>query len=318
MKTFTKYLGAACVLGLGLVSTGAMAQEKIKIGVSIPAATHGWAGGLNWHAEQAEKRIEATYPNIDVIVVSANGASEQANDLEDLVSVQNIDALVVLPFESDPLTVPVQQVKEAGKFVTVVDRGLSLPGIEDVYVAGNNPELGRVSGEYIRKRLDDEGKIVILRGIPTTVDTERVDAFIESIEGSNIEVLDMKHANWNRDDGYEVMQDFLSRFPEIDAVWAQDDDIALGVIEAVKQADRTDEMFIVGGAGMKDIIKRVMDGDELTPIDVLYPPAMIATAMELTALKFTSSIPVEGRYILGATVVTEENAKNFYFPDSPF
>ncbi|WP_412777187.1 ABC transporter substrate-binding protein [Thalassospira lucentensis] len=320
MKTFAKYLGAACVLGLGLglVSTGAMAQEKIKIGVSIPAATHGWAGGLNWHAEQAEKRIEATYPNIDVIVVSANGATEQANDLEDLVSVQNIDALVVLPFESDPLTVPVQQVKEAGKFVTVVDRGLSLPGIEDVYVAGNNPELGRVSGEYIRKRLDDEGKIVILRGIPTTVDTERVDAFIESIEGSNIEVLDMKHANWNRDDGYEVMQDFLSRFPQIDAVWAQDDDIALGVIEAVKQADRTDEMFIVGGAGMKDIIKRVMDGDKLTPIDVLYPPAMIATAMELTALKFTSSIPVEGRYILGATVITQENAKNFYFPDSPF
>lgn len=318
MKRFAKYLGAACALSLSLASFGAMAQEKVKIGVSIPAATHGWAGGLNWHAEQAEKRIEATYPNIDVIVVSANGATEQANDLEDLVSVQNIDALVVLPFESDPLTVPVQQVKKAGKFVTVVDRGLSLPGIEDVYVAGNNPQLGRVSGEYIRERLNDEGKIVVLRGIPTTVDTERVDAFVASLEGSNIEVLDMKHANWNRDDGYEVMQDFLSRFPEIDAVWAQDDDIALGVIEAVKQADRTDEMFIVGGAGMKDIIKRVMDGDKLTPIDVLYPPAMIATAMELTALKFTSGVPVEGRYILGATVVTQENAKNFYFPDSPF
>lgn len=318
MKRFAKYLGAACALSLSLASFGAMAQEKVKIGVSIPAATHGWAGGLNWHAEQAEKRIEATYPNIDVIVVSANGATEQANDLEDLVSVQNIDALVVLPFESDPLTVPVQQVKKAGKFVTVVDRGLSLPGIEDVYVAGNNPQLGRVSGEYIRERLNDEGKIVVLRGIPTTVDTERVDAFVESLEGSNIEVLDMKHANWNRDDGYEVMQDFLSRFPEIDAVWAQDDDIALGVIEAVKQADRTDEMFIVGGAGMKDIIKRVMDGDKLTPIDVLYPPAMIATAMELTALKFTSGVPVEGRYILGATVVTQENAENFYFPDSPF
>ena len=318
MKTFTKYLGAACVLGLGLVSTGAFAQEKIKIGVLIPAATHGWAGGLNWHAEQAEKRIEATHPNIDVIVVTANGASEQANDLEDLVSVQDIDALVVLPFESDPLTVPVQQVKQAGKFVTVVDRGLSLPGIEDVYVAGNNPQLGRVSGEYIRERLNDEGKIVVLRGIPTTIDTERVDAFVEALEGSKIEILDMKHANWNRDDGYEVMQDFLSRFPEIDAVWAQDDDIALGVIEAVKQADRTDELFIVGGAGMKDIIKRVMEGDDLTPIDVLYPPAMIATAMDITAMKFTSNAPVEGRYILGATVVTQENAENFYFPDSPF
>lgn len=300
MKTFAKFLGAACVVGLGLASTlastTALAQEKIKIGVSIPAATHGWAGGLNYHAEQAEKRLEATYPNLDIIVVTANGAGEQANDLEDLVSVQNIDALVVLPFESDPLTVPVQQVKEAGKFVTVVDRGLSLPGIEDVYVAGNNPELGRVSGEYIKGRLDGKGKIVILRGIPTVIDEERVEGFMTEIEGSDIEVLDMKHANWNRDDGYEVMQDFLSRFPEIDAVWAQDDDIALGVIEAVKQADRTDEMFIVGGAGMKDIIKRVMDGDELTPIDVLYPPSMIATAMDITAMKFVSNAAVEGRY----------------------
>ncbi|MBC04917.1 ABC transporter substrate-binding protein [Thalassospira sp.] len=318
MKTFTKFLGIACAFGLGVAASGAIAQEKIKIGVSIPAATHGWAGGLNWHAEQAEKRLEATYSNIDVIVVTANGASEQANDLEDLLSVQNIDALVVLPFESDPLTVPVQQVKEAGKFVTVVDRGLSIPGIEDVYVAGNNPELGRVAGEYMRERLNDAGKIVVLRGIPTTVDTERVDAFVETLEGSDIEILDMKHANWNRDDGYEVMQDFLSRFPEINAVWAQDDDIALGVIEAVKQAERTDEMFIVGGGGMKDIIKRVMDGDELTPIDVLYPPAMIATAMDITAMKFTSNAPVEGRYILGATKVTPENAENFYFPDSPF
>ncbi|WP_339861805.1 ABC transporter substrate-binding protein [Thalassospira alkalitolerans] len=318
MKTFTKFLGAACVMGLGLASGSAMAQEKIKIGVSIPAATHGWAGGLNYHAAEAEKRIEAAYPNIDVIIATAKGATEQANDLEDLVSVQNIDALVVLPFESDPLTVPVQQVKQAGKFVTVVDRGLSLPGIEDVYVAGNNPELGRVSGEYIKKRLDGKGKIVILRGIPTVVDEERVEGFLKEIEGSDIEVLDMKHANWNRDDGYEVMQDFLSRFPKIDAVWAQDDDITLGVIEAIKQADRTDEMFIVGGAGMKDIIKRVMDGDKLTPIDVLYPPSMIATAMDITVLKFVSNGAVEGRYILGATVVTEENAKNFYFPDSPF
>lgn len=322
MKTFTKFLGAACIVGLGLASTlastTALAQEKIKIGVSIPAATHGWAGGLNYHAEQAEKRLEATYPNLDIIVVTAKGAGEQANDLEDLVSVQNIDALVVLPFESDPLTVPVQQVKEAGKFVTVVDRGLSLPGIEDVYVAGNNPELGRVSGEYIKKRLDGKGKIVILRGIPTVIDEERVEGFMKAIEGTDIEVLDMKHANWNRDDGYEVMQDFLSRFPEIDAVWAQDDDIALGVIEAVKQAERTDEMFIVGGAGMKDIIKRVMEGDDLTPIDVLYPPSMIATAMDITAMKFVSNAAVEGRYILSATVVTEENAENFYFPDSPF
>ncbi|EHA14285.1 ABC transporter substrate-binding protein [Halomonas sp. HAL1] len=307
---------AALTSAIGL-SSAAVAQE-VTIGVSIPAATHGWTGGVNYHAEEAKKRLEELYPDIEITISTAGTAGEQANDLEDLVSLRNIDALVVLPFESGPLTDPVRRVKESGVFVTVVDRGLTEEGIQDLYVAGNNHELGRVSGEYIRERLDDQGDIVVLRGIPTVIDDERVQGFQEAIEGSEVNILDMQHANWNRDDGFEVMQDYLSRFDNIDAVWAQDDDIALGVIEAVRQADREDELFIVGGAGMKDIIKRVMDGDELVPVDVLYPPAMIATAMDLTVQHFVSNGPVLGEYILGSPLITQENAEQYYFPDSPF
>ena len=300
-------------------SAPAMAQDDtVTIGVSIPAATHGWAGGLNWHAAQAQSRLQAQYDNIEIVLVTADGPAQQANDLEDLVSIHNIDALVVLPFESEPLTDPVRRVKESGVFVTVVDRGLSQDGIEDVYVAGNNPELGRVSGEYFLTRLGEGDNIVILRGIPTVIDDERFNAFIETIEGSGINVLDNKHANWNRDDGFEVMQDFLSRFPDIDGVWAQDDDIALGVIEAIRQADRVDEMFVVGGAGMKEVIQMVMQGSELIPVNVLYPPAMIATAMDVAVAHFTSNGPVTGEYILGAPLITPENAEQYYFPDSPF
>ncbi|MGP5326896.1 ABC transporter substrate-binding protein [Vreelandella titanicae] len=312
----------ACVTTAALTSaiglSGAAVAQEYTIGVSIPAATHGWTGGVNYHAEEAKKRLEALYPDIEITISTAGTAGEQANDLEDLVSLRNIDALVVLPFESGPLTDPVRRVKESGVFVTVVDRGLNQEGIEDLYVAGNNHELGRVSGEYIRERLDGEGDIVVLRGIPTVIDDERVQGFQEAIEGSEVNILDMQHANWNRDDGFEVMQDYLSRFDNIDAVWAQDDDIALGVIEAVRQADREDELFIVGGAGMKDIIKRVMDGDELVPVDVLYPPAMIATAMDLTVQHFVSNGPVLGEYILGSPLITQENAEQYYFPDSPF
>ncbi|AJY49360.1 MULTISPECIES: ABC transporter substrate-binding protein [Halomonadaceae] len=312
----------ACVTTAALTSaiglSGAAVAQEYTIGVSIPAATHGWTGGVNYHAEEAKKRLEELYPDIEITISTAGTAGEQANDLEDLVSLRNIDALVVLPFESGPLTDPVRRVKESGVFVTVVDRGLTEEGIQDLYVAGNNHELGRVSGEYIRERLDDEGDIVVLRGIPTVIDDERVQGFQEAIEGSNVNILDMQHANWNRDDGFEVMQDYLSRFDNIDAVWAQDDDIALGVIEAVRQADREDELFIVGGAGMKDIIKRVMEGDELVPVDVLYPPAMIATAMDLTVQHFVSNGPVLGEYILGSPLITEENAEQYYFPDSPF
>lgn len=311
-------LGAMAVGGAMLLSGAAMAQEKIKIGVSIPTPTHAWASGMNWHAEQAEKRIEATYPNIDIILINSPSPADQASALEDLVSVHKIDALVILPFESEPLTVPVRNVKKSGAFITVVDRGLSQPGIEDIYVAGDNPMLGRVSGEYFKTRLGKGDNIVILRGIPTTIDTERYDAFLAEIEGSGINVLDQKHANWNRDDGFEVMQDFLSRFPDIDGVWAQDDDIAIGVVKALKAAGRDKNIFVVGGAGMKETIKAIMDGETLIPIDVLYPPAMIATAMDLTVARFVSNGPVAGRYILGSTVITKENAASFYFPDSPF
>lgn len=310
-------------IALGLLATSALvgtavAQDKIKIGVSIPAATHGFMGGLNWHAAEAEKRLEAANPNIDLIIVTADGPADQASDLEDLVSVHKIDALVVLPFESEPLTEPVRAVKQSGAFITVVDRGLTDPSIQDVYVSGNNTEMGEVSAEYMMSRLGEGDNIVILRGIPTVLDTERFDAFMGKIEGSGINVLDNKFANWNRDDGFEVMQDFLSRFPDIDGVWAQDDDITLGVVEAIKQAGREGEMFVVGGAGMKEIVKGVMDGDPLVPVDVLYPPAQIATAMDVTVNHFVSNGPVGGTYILGSPLITQENAASFYFPDSPF
>lgn len=312
--TPVRILLALCLLGIG---NGTIAQT-VTIGVSIPSATHGWAGGLNFHAEQSKARLEASNPNLKIVLVTANSASEQANDLEDLVAIHNIDALVILPFESAPLTGPVRNVKRRGVFVTVVDRGLSEEGIADIYVAGNNAEMGRVSAEYIKEALNNTGDIVVLRGIPTVIDTQRFDGFMAELEGSNINVLDHKHANWNRDDGFSVMQDFLARFPNIDAVWAQDDDIAIGVIQAVRQARRQDDLFIVGGGGMKDMVRRVMDGDALTPVDVLYPPAMIETAMELTALKFTSQIPVSGNYILGSPLIDKDNAADYYFPDSPF
>lgn len=292
--------------------------DPIVIGVSIPAATHGWTGGVNYHAQRTIDLLSARLPNITYVLATAGSAGEQANDLEDLVQIHDIDALVILPFESDPLTDPVRAVKEQGVFVTVVDRGLVEEGIEDVYVAGNNPEMGRVSAEYMIEALGGSGDIVVLRGIPTVIDDQRFEAFMAEIEGTDINVLDWEYANWNRDDGFEVMQDFLARFDRIDAVWAQDDDIALGVIEAANEVNRTDEMFIVGGAGMKEIIQRVMEGDRLVPVNVLYPPAMISTAIEVTTMHFAGNAPTLGEYILASPLITQENAEQYYFPDSPF
>ncbi len=75
----------------------------------------------------------------------------------------------------------------------------------------------------------------------------------------------MQHGNWNRDDAFTVMQDFLSKYPKIDAVWASDDDMAVGVLEAIAQAGRENEMWIIGGAGMKEMVKRIMDKRPTAP-----------------------------------------------------
>jgi ribose transport system substrate-binding protein len=309
----------AAVVGAALSAGPVAAQDETRvIGVAIPSATHGFMGGLNFHAQEAIARLEETYPQLEFVLSTAGDAGKMVNDIEDMVATRNIDALVVLPFESEPLTSPVQAVKEQGIWVTVVDRGLSVPGIEDLYVAGDNPGFGRVAGEYFAENLEQGDNIVVLRGIPTTLDNERVEAFQAAIEGSGINVLDMQHGNWNRDDAFNVMQDFLSKYDDIDAVWAADDDMTIGVMEAISQAGREDEMWIVGGAGMKEIIKRVMDGDPMLPVDVTYPPAQIATAIELTALGQVSDTPVSGRFIIGSQIITPENAENFYFPDSPF
>ncbi len=302
-----------------LTLAAASAQdETVTIGVSIPAATHGWTGGVNFWAEQAAAQLSETYPNLEFVVATASDPGEQANDLQDLLAINQIDALVILPFESDPLTQPVAQVKEQGVFVTVVDRGLADPSIQDLYVAGDNTAFGRVAGEYFVESMPEGGNIVILRGLPTVIDNQRFDAFNAAIADSGITVLDSQYGNWNRDDAFTVTQDMLTKFPEIDAIWASDDDMAEGVLAAAEGAGRTEGLFIVGGAGKKEVIQRVMNGDTLIPVDVTYPPSMIATAMEVTALQYTSGVPIVGEYLLESELVTPENAESFYYPDSPF
>ncbi|CDZ56483.1 substrate-binding domain-containing protein [Neorhizobium galegae] len=311
-------LGLA-VASLALFAGTAFAQDKkVTIGVSIPAADHGWTAGVVFHAERVAKLLMKEHPGLNVIVKTSPDAASQANAVQDL-AVQGLDALVILPSDPDPLVNAIQQVKDKGTFVALVDRAPSVNDstIRDLYVAGNNPALGQVAGEYIKKTTPD-AQVVVIRGLPIPIDQQRQDGFDKGIAGSKVKILDRQFGNWSRDDAFKVMQDFLTKYPKIDVVWCQDDDMAVGVLEAISQAKRTDIKYVVGGAGSKDMVKKVMDGDKMIPVDVLYPPAMVATAMELTAGNFYDKVPVSGTYILDATLVTKDNAKNFYFPDSPF
>jgi ribose transport system substrate-binding protein len=295
---------------------GAASAKDLTIAVSIPAADHGWTGGVVFHAERTAKLLEAEHPGLKLIVKTSPDGASQANALEDLVT-QGIDALVVLPHNPDELTASIKEVKSKGVFVTIVDRALSDTSFQDLYVGGNNPALGAAAGNYIKEHSPD-AQVVVIRGLPIPIDQMRQDGFDKAIAGSNVKVLEKQFGNWSRDDAFKVMQDYLTKYPKIDVAWVQDDDMAVGVLEAIKQANRTDIQYVIAGAGMKEMVKKVMDGDKMIPVDVAYPPSMVGTAMELTVAGLLDQVPIRGSYILDATLITKENAAEWYFPDSPF
>jgi ribose transport system substrate-binding protein len=309
---------AATLVGSLLMGGAAFAEEKKTIVVSIPAADHGWTAGVVYHANAAAKEVNAAFPNINVVVKTSPSAAAQVSALEDLSAKRKMDALVILPYSSEELTGPVKSIKEAGTFITVVDRGLNDPAIQDLYLAGDNIAVGKTTAKFLVDKLGGKGMVVVLRGIPTVIDDERIQGFKDGIAGSDIKILDIQYANWNRDDAFKLMQDYLAKYPQIDAVWANDDDMLLGVLEAVKQAKRTDIKFALGGNGMKQIIEKVMANDPMTPIETPYPPSMIKTAIYMTAAQLNGQAPIRGTVKLGAPLITQANAKDYFFPNSPF
>lgn len=311
-------LSLATLATLALSGASFADTKAMTVGVSIPAADHGWTSGVVFHANRVAALLMAEHPGLKIIVKTSPDAASQANALQDLET-QGIDALVILPSDPDPLVNSIKEIKAKGTFVTIVDRAPSVndDSVRDLYIAGNNFALGETAGNYIKANTPD-AKVVVVRGLPIPIDKTRQDGFDKAIAGSNVKVLDRQFGNWNRDDAFKVTQDFLTKYPAIDVVWCQDDDMAVGVLQAIEQSGRKDIKYVVAGAGSKDMIKKVMDGDKMIPVDVLYPPAMVGTALELTVAGLYDHVPVRGTFTLDASLITKENAANYYFPDSPF
>ena len=315
---------AAIPLALAFAAGTLFAADKVKIGISIPTADHGWTGGIVSWAKTAVEDWKRKDPDLEFYLVTADSSAKQVSDIEDLMS-KGIQALVVLAHESAPLTPIVEKVSEAGIYVVSVDRGLTKP-VEDAYIAGDNPGLGRVSAEWLAEKLGGQGDIVVLEGTPCVINSERVDAFREVMKKHpGIRILDSQPTDWQAAKGLQVMENYLQKHRKIDAVWAQDDDVLKGVLQAYRESGRKDIRFFLGGGGSKEMVKKVMDGDRLVQADVIYPPSMIASGISLAVMAMRGA-PLDGFYqrkipsriILSAELVTPENAKDYYFPDSNY
>jgi ribose transport system substrate-binding protein len=305
----------AAALALGLGAAQAQPKKDVTIAVSIPAATHGWTGGVVYHAQETAKQLEKGYPGLKVIVKTSPTAPPRRARWR-ISPPRRSTRSWCCPSTRTSSPTRCARSRRRAPFITVGDRGLKDPRSR----TSTSPATTRVrprGGKYFVDNLK-QGNVVVFRGIPTVIDEERVTNFEKALEGSGVKVIDKQYANWNRDDAFKVMQDFLAKHPKIDAVWASDDDMALGVMEAIRQAKREDIKFVLGGAGMKDIVKRVMDGDKMIPANVSYPPSMISTAMGVTAANYFSNARCAAPTCSTPELITKDNAKNHYFPNSPF
>lgn len=315
---FSWFCVAVMVLGSRLVRADE-APRRMRIGVSIPAADHGWTAGVIWWA----KRAMALHPEIDWQLSTASDPEKQVADIEDMMA-RNVDGLVVLATSSGPITPVAKRAHDRGIYIVNVDRGFLQP-VADVFLEGDNKAFGRKAAEYIAQKLGGKGNIVVLEGVPCTVNTDRVNAAMEVFKRyPGLKVLGRQPANWNREKALSVMQNFLSQFPHIDAVWAGDDDVALGAIQAIKEAGRDQEMWVFGGGGMKTVVKMIEDKDPMVPATITYPPSMIAAGIHLAASTLRDgnqkqvSQFLPKHMVLDVELITPENAAEHYFPDSAY
>jgi ribose transport system substrate-binding protein len=328
-------LGLLCVLALVSFAFAGGGQDTgsgkpVKIAVSIPSADHGWTGGIVWWANKTVKDIQAASPGkFEFRVVTADGPSAQVRNVEDLM-VWGMNFLVILPHESAPLTPIVKEVQSKGVKVIVVDRGLTDTSFGYINLAGDNTAMGRLSGEWLAKQMKAQGlsTYVAMGGLPVTIDTERMTAFFTEMdkEPTLVNLLGKdkyEFADWSSQKGLTIMETFLQKYPKIDAVFCQDDDVLLGVLQAIKESGRKDIKIALGGAGSKVVYKMIMDDDPLVKATVTYHPSMIGDgiryAVDVATGKksadfHTAKSPT--KVVIPSVLVDKSNVTKFYEPES--
>jgi ribose transport system substrate-binding protein len=298
-------------------SEGTQASGKsgpVTIAFSAPAADHGWMAAITKNAEAEAKRLG------DVELVTTEGATDsagQADQIESLIA-RKPDALVILPNEGDALTPVAQKATQAGIPVINVDREFSTPGAFRTWIGGDNYGIGWQAGNYFADQLKCKGNVVEIQGLAGISVTElRTEGFNDAIKRrckDGIKVVARQPADFLPDKGLSVMENILQANKQIDAVYTHDDDMAEGVVSAIENANRQDEMFLTGAGGSKAAMERIQEGG-LYRATFLYNPSMSASAIRLArliareeGLEELAEPEVPSRIQVPATTVTKENA----------
>ena len=234
------------------VSANAMAKDTIALVVST--LNNPFFVSLK---DGAQKEAEKLGYELVVLDSQNNPAKELAN-VQDL-TVRGTKLVLINPTDSDAVGNAVKMANQAKIPVITLDRMASKGDVVS-HIASDNIAGGKIAGNYIAKQAGDGAKVIELQGIAgTSAARERGEGFKQAVEAHKLNVLASPPADFDRTKGLNVMQNLLTAHPDVKAVFAQNDEMALGALRALQTAGKTDVM-VVGFDGTADGVKAVQDG----------------------------------------------------------
>lgn len=195
-----------------------------------------------------------------VVVDAQDDSAQEAANIDDLIQ-QGVDALLINPTDSDAIVPSIARANEEGIPVFTIDRGAT-GGEVVAHVASDNIAGGELAGAFLLAAIGNAGSLVELEGIPgTSAARDRGAGFNAVVDGaSDVTVVSRQTANFNRAEGLTVFENILQTQAEIDGVFAHNDEMILGAIEAAIAAGRDQDIVFVGFDAVDDALNAVQDG----------------------------------------------------------
>ncbi|MFE8699868.1 ABC transporter substrate-binding protein [Cytobacillus sp. FJAT-54145] len=303
---------SACGADTGDDSGSGDDADKYKIGILAPAVTHGWVAAVAYHAEARAKELG---DEIEYQIQTSSNAEEMTSQLDDLMT-WGAEAIVAFP-QWEGMEVPIQRALDEGIEVVNFDIVIDAEGV--YRVAGDNEDMGVQGAHYIVDKIGTDGNVVILE-VPTSgsVSELRKKGFVETIEEIAPDMNLLTYATqFTREDGLKDFADILTSNKQIDAVYSMDDETSIGVLQAIREAGRTDIKVVTGGGGMQEYFKMMPENEDIWIQSATYSPAMVKDAVNV-ALKLLKGESVEENTIIPTSVVDRENYEEFLDDGSPY
>jgi len=233
--------------------------------------------------------------------------SIQMKDIENLIT-KKPNAIIIDPCDSDAIVASVEACNEAGISVFTMDRQ-SNGGVVIAHVGYDAIKSGRIAGQFLVDALGGKGKIVEIQGIMgTNVAQNRSQGFNEIIsENSDMEIVSTQVADFDRAKAMSVMENILQANKEIDGLYAANDEMLLGALEAIEAAGRSEEITMIGCDAIDDTLEVIKEGR--VEATIAEPPFFLGKAILNTAYDYLNGKTVEPNVILDNSLVTIDNVE---------